>query len=366
MDRGIKSMEAVRIRTDQAETGMVVASDIITTNNQLIITKGTVLDERMITRLRFYNIYGLYIYHGEQQSEEEHKEESYIELLRNTEEFKKFNRTYVETVNNVEKGFSDVVSGASNEINIDSLLADTDRILHEGRNGAHIFEMLHGIRDYDDMTFVHSLNVSLICSIFGAWLKLPKEEIRILTLGGLLHDIGKMLVPREIISKDTKLTEQEFEIIKQHSIKGYQALKDYPVDIRVKYAALMHHERCDGSGYPNGFKSDQIEEFSKIIAIADVYDAMTSNRTYRKAICPFDVVENFERDGFLKFDPGYLMVFMERIVNSYMHNIVRLSDGREGEVVMINKLALSKPVIRTGDVFIDLSKEHKLSIEAII
>lgn len=128
----------------------------------------------------------------------------------------------------------------------------------------------------------------------------------------------------------------------------------------------MHHERCDGSGYPNGFKSDQIEDFSKIIGIADVYDAMTSNRRYRKAICPFDVVENFERDGFLKYDPGYLMIFMERIVQSYMHNIVRLSDGREGEVIMINKLSLSRPVIRTGTEFIDLSKDHRLSIDAII
>ncbi len=359
-------MEAVRIRTDQAEAGMVVATDVYTSNNQLILTKGTKLDERMITRLRFYNIYGLFIYKGEFE-EERNKEESYIDMLRNTAEFKKFNRSYVESVGSVEQSFHNILDKSDGgDINIDALLAETDKILHEGRNGAHIFEMLHGIRDYDDMTYVHSLNVSLICSIFGAWLKLPVEEIKILTLGGLLHDIGKMLVPREVLTKADKLSNEEYEVIKLHSIKGYQALKDYPIDIRVKYAALMHHERCDGTGYPNGFKSDQIEEFSKIIAIADVYDAMTSNRRYRKAICPFDVVENFERDGFLKYDPGYLMVFMERIVQSYLHNIVRLNDGREGEVVMINKLALSRPVIRVGNEFIDLSKDHRLSVECIV
>lgn len=364
MDRGV-TMESIRIRTDQAEVGMVVASDIYT-GNQLIITKGTKLDERMITRLRFYNIFGFYVYEGKPE-EEAQKEDSYIDMLRSTVEFKKFNRSYVESINHVEQGFQNILSnGDGAEIDVDAFLADTDKILREGRNGAHIFEMLHGIRDYDDMTYVHSLNVSLICSIFGTWLKLPKEEVRILTLGGLLHDIGKMLVPREILTKAEKLTNEEYDLIKQHSILGYQALKDHPIDIRVKYAALMHHERCDGSGYPNGFKSDQIEEFSKIIAIADVYDAMTSNRRYRKAICPFDVVENFERDGFLKYDPGYLMVFMERIVQSYLHNIVRLSDGREGEVVMINKLALSRPVVRIGNDFIDLSKEHKLTIDSII
>ena len=154
--------------------------------------------------------------------------------------------------------------------------------------------------------------------------------------------------------------------MKGHSVEGYNVLKDYPIDIRVKYAALMHHERCDGSGYPNGFKAKQIEDFSKIIAIVDVYDAMTADRQYRKAICPFDVIGGFERDGFLKFDTKYLMIFLERIVESYLHTIVRLNDGREGEVVMINKLSLSKPVVRVGDSFVDLSKEPSLFIECII
>ncbi len=356
-------MDAVRIRTDQAEPGMTVASDVYSSGNQLIITKGTILDDRMITRLRFYNIYGLLVYRNEEIREI--KDESYIDMLRNTQEFKKFNRTYVDTVGNVEISFNEVLYG-NKEFEVDELLAETDRILKEGRNGAHVLEMLHGIRNYDDMTYVHSLNVSLICNIFAGWLKFSPEDTRALTLGGLLHDIGKMLIPREIIAKDGKLTEEEFKIVKTHSIKGYQAIKDTQIDIRVKYAALMHHERCDGSGYPNGFVGEQIDNFAKIIAIADVYDAMTSNRRYRNAICPFDVVENFERDGFLKYDPGYLMTFMERIVNSYLHNIVRLNDGREGEVIMINKLSLSRPVIRIGTGFVDLSKEHKLMIEEII
>lgn len=342
---------------------MVVATDVYSSSDQLIIARGTRLDERIITRLRFYNIYGLSVY--DRKPEEPNKETSYIEMVKSTPEFKKFNRKYVETVTRVEDNFQNIASGNS-EINLDSLLEETDRILTEGRNGIHVFEMLHGIRDYDDMTYVHSLNVSLICSIFAGWLKMSKEETRVLTLAGLLHDIGKMLIPKGIIGKPARLTEDEFEEMKMHSIKGYQVLKDLNLDIRIKYAALMHHERCDGSGYPNGFMANQIEDFSKIVAIADVYDAMTSNRTYRSAICPFDVVENFERDGFLKFDPGYLMVFLERIIQSYLHNLVRLSDGREGEVVMINKLSLSRPVVRSGDTYIDLSREQKLSIEAVL
>jgi putative nucleotidyltransferase with HDIG domain len=357
-------MEAVRIRTDQAEVGMKVASDIYSSRNQLIITKNTILDERMITRLRFYNIFGLIVYKDSPKIEII-EEVSYIEMLRDTPEFKKFNCTYVDTVQIIEENFNQILAGTSS-FDIDTLLEETNRILKEGRNGAHILEMLHGIRNYDDLTYVHSLNVSLICSIFGSWLRLSPEDIKILTLGGLLHDIGKMLIPKEIIHKVGKLTPEEFKVVKTHTIKGYQALKDYPVDIRVKYATLMHHERCDGSGYPNGFIAEQIDDFAKIIAIADVYDAMTSNRRYRNAICPFDVVDEFEREGILKYDPGFLMTFLEHIVESYIHNLVRLSDGREGEVIMINRLSLSRPVIRIGDDYLDLSHKHDIKITEII
>lgn len=357
-------MEAVRIRTDQAEAGMKVASDIYSSNNQLIITKNTVLDERIISRLRFYNIYGFLVYKDSPKIEIV-EEVSYIEMLRSTPEFKKFNRTYVDTVRNIEHNFTQIIEG-TNDVDIDVLLEETNRILMEGRNGAHILEMLHGIRNYDDMTYVHSLNVSLICNIFGNWLRYSPEEIKLLTLSGLLHDIGKMLIPKEIIQKGGKLTPEEYKTVKKHTIKGYQVLKDKPVDIRIKYTALMHHERCDGSGYPNGFVAEQIDDHAKIVAIADVYDAMTSNRRYRDAICPFDVVDEFERDGFLKYDPGFLMTFLERIVESYLHNLVRLNDGRVGEVILINRLSLSRPIIRIGESYVDLSRERSLKIKEII
>lgn len=343
---------------------MIVAADVYSSNDQLILTKGTKLDDRMITKLRFYNINGLSVYKRD-HLELDDKEESYLEELRSTPEFKKFNHTYIESICEIESRFQQLASGEG-QVDIESLLNETDRVLKEGRSGIHIFEMLHGIRDYDDMTYVHCLNVALICNVFAGWLKMSKEETKIITLAGLLHDIGKVFIPKEILLKAGRLTKDEFEEVKLHTIKGFQVLKDLDIDTRIKYAALMHHERSDGSGYPNGFKGDQIESFSKIVAIADVYDAMTSNRVYRKAICPFDVVESFEREGFLKFDPGYLMIFLERIIQCYLHNMVRLSDGREGEVVMINKLALSRPVIRCGDTFVDLSKEHKLSIDSIL
>ena len=271
----------------------------------------------------------------------------------------------MDSVKNIEKAFQNLVRGEEN-LDQDRFLKNIEDIIKEGHKGTYIFEMIHAIKEYNDTIYVHSMNVALICSIFGEWLSLSREETRVLTLAGLFHDIGKVLIPKEIVNKKGRLTDQEYEVMKTHSIEGYKVLKDHAIDIRIKYAALMHHERSDGSGYPNGFEGRQIEELSKIVAIADVYDAMTAERQYRRAICPFDVIAQFEKGGFLKFDTHYLIIFLERVVEAYLHNIVRLNDGREGEVVMINKLALSKPVVNIGGVFVDLSRESNLRIESII
>ena len=119
----------------------------------------------------------------------------------------------------------------------------------------------------------------------------------------------------------------------------------------------MHHERCDGSGYPFGIKNGKIDTFAKMVAIVDVYDAMTSARIYRGPMCPFKVVDIFESEGLQKYDTRFIMTFLENIVNTYMLNRVKLSDGREGDIVFINKQKYSRPTIKSGDEFIDLMKE---------
>ena len=126
--------------------------------------------------------------------------------------------------------------------------------------------------------------------ILGKWLSFSPKDVEVITLCGLLHDVGKLKIPNSIISKPGKLTSEEFSLIKTHTIRGFNILKNKNVDERVKLAAVMHHERCDGSGYPNGLVSHEIDQFSKLVAIADVYDAMTCARVYRGPLCPFEVI----------------------------------------------------------------------------
>ena len=135
-------------------------------------------------------------------------------------------------------------------IDIDKLIEGTNEILTANRNSLQLFDMLHSMRQFDDLTYVHSVNVALIASILGQWLKFSEKDIRILTISGLLHDIGKIMIPNEILTKPGKLTVAEYNIMKQHVNFGYEKVKNQNIDIRIKEACLLHHEKCDGAGMP--------------------------------------------------------------------------------------------------------------------
>lgn len=360
-------MNTNKILISHAVPGMIVASDVYTKDNHLVIARDTTLTDKIITRLEFYSIIELFIYIN--PSEPEHKalpdESTYFESIKKNEAFQRFHQAYKNTVNNFKTTLDHIVT-EQKDIDTDQLLADMSKILYQSNSNIELFNMLHCIRQYDDTTYVHSLNVSLICNIIGKWLHFSPEDLEAITLSGLLHDLGKLMIPSNIITKPSKLTEEEFSTIKTHTIRGYNILKSKHIDPRIKHAALMHHERCDGSGYPYGFYSEQIDDFAKLVAIADVYDAMTCARVYRGPLCPFDVVTIFETEGFTKYDPKFIMTFLEGIVQTYIHNSVKLSNGVIGEIILINKMELSRPVIKAGEKFIDLSRQRELQIASLV
>lgn len=384
-------MRVKTILSTEAVPDMIIADDVFSFSGQLIIPKGTVLTNRSITRLKFYSIPNIKVLveQGEDIEEQEavpqeresapqeqaeeapaQKEQfrTFSDGIRHSPEYKQFNKNVVESAKVLENSLSSFITRENDDINTNVLLNQTKDTIAASRNPLHTFHMLQSMRDYDDATFIHSLNVSIICNAFGTWLGLSQEDNDILTLAGLLHDVGKLKIPDTIIKKPGSLTEAEFAMVKLHPRRGYAILKNLPVDPRIRNAALMHHERCDGSGYPSGLKADQIDDMAKIIAIADIYDAMTSARVYRGPLCPFEVITVFENEGYQRFDPHFMMIFLNNIVDSYVNNTVRLTDGREGEIVMINRDKLSKPVVRVGDAFVDLSKKenHGIGIDAIL
>lgn len=354
-----------KVLTQQLIPGMVTAEDVFSYNNQLILPKDMVLTDKAITKLEFYSISAVSIKESSiEASDEPSSTPSYSERIKQSEEYKRFKKAYEEEIESFKDSVNDIIK--KNVMDTDALMEKPKRLLEENASGFHIFDMLHNMRMYDDPTYTHCLNVALICNVFGSWIKMNEEDIKTLTLCGLLHDVGKIMIPEQIITKPAKLTTEEYDVIKTHSLEGYNAIKDMDIDDHIKNAALMHHERCDGSGYPFGLKTNRIDRFARIVSIADVYDAMTSARVYRGPLCPFQVISIFEQEGLQKYDPEYILIFLGYIVNTYMHNRVRLSNGMEGDIVLINKMDLSKPMVQCGNHYVDLSHEHGLYVEAIL
>lgn len=357
-----------RLSTLQLAPGMIVADDIMTSNHQLILARDTVLTDEQIIKLELYNILTIYV---KDESPEQpipmqaDSESSYYERVKNSTEFRAFKRIYEEEIDSFKDMINKVVE-KNIQLDVKELLNRSLLLVTDTKGHISILDMLHNMREFDDSTFAHCLNVGLICNVFAHWLHLSEAEVEMATACGLLHDVGKLLVPLDIITKPGKLTEQEYHQIKKHPVEGFQLLRSQNIDPRICNAALMHHERCDGSGYPLGLKADQIDTYARMVAIVDVYDAMTAARVYRASICPFKVIEIFEQEGVQRYDVGFVLRFLENIANTHIQNRCRLSDGREGEIIFINKHKLSRPVVQCGGEYVDLAKDPDLCIECLL
>ncbi len=355
-----------RVKTSDLVPGMITAEDVLNYNHQLILPKGLILNDKTITKLAFYSILQIRVEDSSAAVPEvTSSEPSYTERLRKSPEFVQFKKEFEADVDSFKNVVNDVVEKGA-PLEIDTLLNHTLNMLNPAWTSPNVFDMLHCMRTYDDATYVHCMNVALICNVFARWLRLSEEDIRYATVSGLLHDIGKTKIPDAIIKKPGKLTNEEYNIIKRHPQEGYLMLKDSALPDSIRNAVLMHHERCDGSGYPFGLNVDKICPYARIVAIADVYDAMTSARVYRGPLCPFKAIALFESEGLQKYDPHYILTFLENVVNTYLLNMVRLNNGITGKVVFINKEHLSSPTIQTDHGFLDLSIHPELNIEDII
>lgn len=362
-----------RIKTKDLIPGYVLAEDVYSYNGQMILTNGTVLTDKIITRLEFYSIMSVRVEdemqdvpHEEALPTPELKEPPHSEIIKQSKDFTDFKNTFDDTLTDFKSSINNIVE-LNSPINTDELLNNTKSLINQAKNSSYsTMDMLHNMRQYDDLTFAHSMNVSLICNVFGGWLKMKPEEIDLLTLCGMLHDLGKLKIPDSIIKKPEKLTTDEYQLVKTHTVEGYHILKAQGVSEHIANSALMHHEKCDGSGYPLGLTADRIDTYAKIVGIVDVYDAMTSARIYRGPMCPFRVIELYESEGLQKYDAHFILTFLENVSNTYLHYTVQLSDGRAGKIIFINKNALSKPIVQCGDEMVDLSKEKDLHVDKIL
>ncbi len=349
------------LRKEELRPGMVVAADVYNYANQLVVPKGTVLTDYSITKLEYYSILRVRVL---DDILELPKVEERPRKTSETEEFKEFKKEYESEIDSFQDSLNDIVEKNS-KVDVDHMYQGMMALVNEG-TGLNVMDMMLNLRQYDDSTYAHAVNVALICNVMARWLEFSEADIKMATMCGLLHDIGKLKMPSEIIKKPGRLTAAEFSVIQQHPVEGYKILREQNLDLHIQYAALMHHEKCDGSGYPCKLWRNQIDPFAKLVAIADIYDAMTAKRVYRGPICPFEVIRIFEEEGLSRYETMYIMTFLQRVADTYMNAEVRLNDGREGRVVYINKMMISSPTIQCGGNIVDLSREKEVRVEQIL
>lgn len=355
-----------KVNTADLVPGMVTAENVYNYVNQLILPKGLTLTDKSITRLEFYSILSIRvedsIVDGLVTKE---TEKSVFERMREQPSFRVFRQTFDEAVADFT-GILDNVANGAEEFNTDKVWNLFEEIWNSKEDNISVFSLLQNMRTSDDPTYAHCMNVALLTNVFCDWLHYSEDDTRIATTAAMLHDIGKTKIDYAIINKPERLTETEFGIVKTHALEGYNIVKDMNLNVHIKNAVLMHHERCDGSGYPLGLQGDRIDRFAKLIGIIDVYEAMTAKRCYRGPMCPFEVVELFEMEGLQKYDTQFILTFLENIVYSFVQHRVRLNNGAEGEIVFVNRSSLARPTIKCGSTYIDLSTERNLFIKEII
>lgn len=171
--------------------------------------------------------------------------------------------------------------------------------MHESiKNNPIIINVLNKIKGIDEYTFTHSINTAFYSMLISMWMDLEDRQIINATQAGLLHDIGKIYIPNEILNKPGRLTQEEYEMIQKHTLYGYFLICEFEeINQEVKRAVLFHHERNNLAGYPLSACSDYVGLVSRIVAVADVYDAMTTDRVYKKAASPFEAIEFLENEG---------------------------------------------------------------------
>jgi len=322
---------------------MVLGDNLYNNYGELMLAGGTVLTKEYVNAIQRLQYNGVYI------EDDISKDVHILNIISDNVRAK--------TVKGIKDVFIHFEKGDSKaaKTNMKKVKQQVENIVDEIFANRHLMVNMVDMKVFDDYTYYHSVNVAVLSIVLGVALKMDRNELCNLGFGALLHDIGKVFINREILNKKGKLTSAEFEEIKTHSLLGCNHVKKgYGVTASAYMGILDHHERYDGGGYPNNLKGQDISWFGRIISIADVYDALTSDRPYRKALLPSDAMEYIMASNNTQFDPKVVEVFVRKIAPYPIGTCVKLSNGLTGIVVENYESFSMRPRIR---VFMDNDRD---------
>lgn len=348
------------IPISQLSAGMVCGKNLYDVNNQLMLKSGHVIRHSYIERIRHLGYQGIYI-------EDDFGADIVIKDVIPTE-------MRMTAVNLIRDICESSVGGVNNYAGINRTIMETQSlvysIIHQITESEETLVNLIDLKFHDDYTFFHSVNVAILSMLLGTQLDLDKEELVSLGMSAILHDIGKMFISKSLLHKIDSLAPGEYEVLKQHTLYGYDFLRgtlNMPASVSI--GALQHHEHYNGAGYPKGLVGDRIHLYGRIICLADVYDSLTANRPYRKAMSVKDALSFISNGKWHLFDPKLAEGFMKKIAPYPIGTYVRLNSGYIGIVYKNYTDAFNRPVIKVildpigkkiNPLYVDLKNEKQL------
>jgi len=340
-----------KIHVRKAMPGMVLAADLLSDTGRIILSQETRLTEIMLRSLSAWNVTYIDIYHSD--------------LLPENFQTEQLDDKYSDMMHIIENSFvtmrfcKELPLAEMREMAVDSVLHMTDTV--------GVLPYLQSMRRTGEYTFHHSINVSILCGVIGKWMGYKGTELEDLVLAGLLHDIGKTQVSELLINKPEKLNAEEMAEMKRHSKLGTELIqKAGTISSNVTDAVLQHHERMDGSGYPNGLAGRYIHPYARIVAIADLYDAVTSDRPFQGKASPFAAARIIASEMFGRLDMKTATTFLEHIRDHFIGTRVCLTDGRQAEVILLGNDFTFKPIIRTeAGEFLDTRCNPEIQIREV-
>ncbi len=344
------------LSVNELRAGMISSMDI-NFEDKILLAKDVIITDSIISKLKAtYIIHEVEVYLDENSSNALTVKSKTVEELEDT--FNEFSSS-------LEFMFNSLATLRVPDIS--EIRIFSQRIREEFNATGIVLKNIVFYGSGNDKIYRHSINVAAISFILGKWAGLDEHELTLLNYAALLHDFGKTQISKDILYKKDTLTSKEIEIYNTHPIIGYNFVKQIPYTApSISQAVLMHHERMDGSGYPLHLKQDKIPDFAKIIAIADLFDEVSSNNYSEKIKGPLESLQVIQEESITKLDYHYSNIFLNHILDFYMGENVMLNDERTCKIIQLQMNELTKPLLLYETGFIDLKKERDLYVAKLI
>ncbi len=326
-----------RVLLSNVELGAILGRSITSADGTLLLGAGAKLTPRYVNRLQDLGVAAVYIW-DERTADLEIQEPI-------------SDQTRLLAANAIREVMAELKDEFEHDRilahNLPQLTSAVDEIINDLLSSGKLFMDFFEIKTIDDYTFLHSVNVCVLALILGLHLGYHEGKLRELGLGALLHDIGKTFIPTEIITKPGPLTEAEWKTMTQHTTLGFDILREsQEMSLSAAHISYQHHERYDGTGYPRGLAGDDIHPYARLTAICDVFDALTSNRNYRRPYLPHEALEYILGNGNSHFDYQLVSEFTKCVAMYPLGSEVRLSNGTVGIVIEVPPQVPQRPVVR--------------------